>query len=549
MTSNYGSMSQRQQGQPYSSQQGPSIPSVQGQPISPLQAQLNPPSSLQGEPYPSPQGPSKPLPPLLQLLLCLIKELFYFFCCITGQFHNHLASATVGVLSVLSGVFCVLLLLVNLGSLAFDIYVVAVCPYKDCSYFCSKYSSRDNSMFLLAINNGSTYINPEKYYNWNKLLISVATAAGFLSYYMMVFLVLIPLYSKCKCCTTGLNKKCKGCLKFACFQIQQAIDHESYLLPFDDSTESKQSTLLKPVQSLYFNIIYVLNLVLYFSSSGVFLTIIFNRVTTPNLKDKSIDITGLLFQFSSQFCVIQSSFIFSKVAYAVSNRCHDLMDKFIDTDVSGKRENVEESQQHDNFCNSPYIQQLLEPQLIESLHNMNDRTEYKEALKNARFEVLRKIDKTFITEMKASLGPYSHWFAVHWVLYIITTFMSIAFLAETYSQYVYSTHEVSWVHDPRKRMSMIYIVLFTLEHTLLFAYPCFRAAQITSSRENLIKEFSNHPWKHIPLSVQSYFIEYLKTQNFGFKIVFLCLKITFGFNLAFVSIFVGGFGVILKLSL
>ena len=553
MTSNYGSMSQRQQGQPYSSQQGPSIPSVQGPPIPPpppVQGPpIPPPSPVQGPPIPPPppQGPPKPLPPLLRLLLCLIKELFYFFCCITGQFHNHLASAMVGVLSVLSGVFCILLLLVNLGSLAFDIYVVAVCPYKDCSYFCSKYSSRDNSMFLLAINNGSTYINPEKYYNWYKILVSVATAAGFLSYYMMVFLVLIPLYSKCKCCITGLNKKCKGCLKIVCSKIQQAIDHESYLLPFDDSTESKQSTLLKPVQSLYFNIIYVLNLVLYFSSLGVFLTIIFNQVTTPDLKDKSIDITGLLFQFSSQFCVIQSSFIFSKVAYAVSNRCHDLMNKFIDTDVSGKRENVEEPQQHDNFCNSQYIQHLLEPQLIESLH-MNDRTEYKEALKNARFEVLRKIDKTFINEMKATLGPYSHWFAVHWVLYIITTFMSIAFLAETYSQYVYSTHDISWVHDPRKRMSMIYIVLSTLEHAFLFAYPCFRAAQITSSRENLIKQFSNHPWKHIPLSIQSYFIEYLKTQNFGFKIVVLCLKITFGFNLAFVSIFVGGFGVILKLS-
>ena len=186
--------------------------------------------------------------------------------------------------------------------------------------------------------------------------------------------------------------------------------------------------------------------------------------------------------------------------------------------------------------------------MIESLRNMDEIT-YKEALINARFDVLRKIDKTFINKMKASLDPYSHWFAVHWILYIITTFMSIAFLAETYTMYVYSPHEVSWVHDPRKRLSMIYIVLFTLEHAFLFMYPCFRAAQITSSRENLIKQFSNYPWKHIPLSVQNYFIEYLKTQNFGFKIVFLCLKITFGFNLAFVSILVGGFGIILKLSL
>ena len=381
------------------------------------------------------------------------------------------------------------------------------------------------------------------------MLNSVATAAGFLSYYMMVFLVLIPLYSKFKYCTTGLNKKYKGCLKIVCSKIQQAIDNKSYLLPFDESAENEQSTRLKPEQFFYFYIVYVLNLVLYFSSLGVFITIKIKQVTTTNLKERSIDITGLLFQFLSQFCVIHSCFIFSKVAYSASNRCHDLLNKFAETDVSGERQNVGESQQQENFCNSQCIQQLLEQPVIDSLRNMVDITEYKEALINARFDVLRKIDKTFIDKMKASLDPYSHWFAIHWILYIITTFMSIAFLAETYIQYVYSPHEVSWVHDPGKRLSMIYIVLSTLEHAFLFTYPCFRAAQITSSRENLIKRFSNYPWKHIPSSVQSYFIEYLKTQNFGFKIVFLCLKITFGFNLAFVSIFVGGFGIILKLSL
>ena len=529
MSNTYGSMSPRPQSPP-----NPPPPPLQGPPNPP------PPQGLPNPP--PPQGPPNPPPPPPP-----VQWLFYFFCCVTGQFHNDFITrqfhngslAIISVLSVLSGVFCALLLLVNLGSLAFDVYVVAVCPYKDCSYFCSKYSSRDNSMYWLAINSSSTYINTEKYYNWNRVLISVATAAGFLSYYMMVFLVLIPLYSKFKYCTAGLNKKYKGCLKIVCSQIQQAIDHETYLLPFDDSADNEQSTPLKAVQSQYFNIIYVLNLFLYFGTLGVFLTIITNRVTTPNLKDRSIDITGLLFQFLSQFCVIHSCFIFSKIAYAVSNRCDNVMNKFKKTDKS-----------EGNFCRSRYIEQLLaESHLAVRSLQQKQGKDYTKALKNARFEVLRKIDKTFINKMKASLGPYSHWFAVHWILYIITTFMSIAFLAETYSQYVYSPHKVSWVHDPRKRMSMIYVVLFTIEHAFLFMYPCFRAAQITSSRENLIKQFSNYPWKHIPLSVQNYFIEYLKTQNFGFKIVFLCLKITFGFNLAFVSIFVGGFGVILKLSL
>ena len=505
--------------------------------------------------------------------------LFYFFCFITGQLHyDHTeASVTKVVLSVFSVVFCGLLLVVNLGSLVFNIYVVAVCPYKDCSYFCSKYyhSSQDDDMYLLAINSSSTVIDLRKYYNWNKMLITMATFAAFSSYYLMVFLILIPLYSIFKYCTSGLNKKYKGCLEIVCARIKQAIDHGYYLQPFDDSAVNSnisKSTPLKPIQSFYFSMIYLLNLSLYFGSLFIFIFIIINRVTTDDMTNKSIDISGLLFQFSSQFCAIQSCFIFSKVAYAVSNRCDDVLGKFVKTDVSGERENLEDrveiveedeeelveaelveeelDAENVNFCNSKYIRVLLGKNFVKGLQRKKG-DDYQEALKNARFAALRKIDDKFITKMKASLDPYGHWFAIHWILYTITTFMSIAFLAETCILYIYSPHdhEVSWLHDRRKRNSFIYIVLFTLEHTFLFIYPCFRASQITSSREKLIKRFSEHQWNHIPLSVQSYFVEYLKTQNFGFKIVFLCMKITFGFNLAFVSIFVGGFGVILKLSL
>ena len=256
-------------------------------------------------------------------------------------------------------------------------------------------------------------------------------------------------------------------------------------------------------------------MILYFGSLAIFLIIIINRVTIDDMTNKSIDITGLLFQSLSRFCTIQSCFIFSKVAYAVSNRCHDLLGEFVKTDVSGERE---------DFLNSQYIQELLGQDIVTDLQRRGGN-DYKEALKKARFAALKKIDDKFITKMKASLDQYGHWFAIHWILYTITTFMSIEFLAETYDLYVYSPHEVSWLHDHRKRNSFIYIVLFTLEHTFLFIYPCFRASQITSSRENLIKRFSEHQWNHIPLSVQSYFIEYLKTQNFGFKIVFLCIRL------------------------
>ena len=150
--------------------------------------------------------------------------LFYIFCCITGQFHYNYkcskASVMKGVLSVFSGVFCGLLLIINLGSLVFNIYVIAVCPYKDRSYFCSKYySSQDDYMFLLPIKGHRAVL--KKYYNWNKMPITMATIAAFSSYYLMVFLILIPLYSKFKYCTSGLNKKCKGCLEIVVLEYNK----------------------------------------------------------------------------------------------------------------------------------------------------------------------------------------------------------------------------------------------------------------------------------------------------------------------------------------
>ena len=400
-------------------------------PQQPPTNQRNPPDLPQQPPatHRNPQDPPRDLqpPPAIQWIIKLFHMLFHISCFITGQFYSRAS----GVVSVFSLLFCGLLLVVNLGSLVFNVYVVAVCPYKDCSYFCSKYyhSSQDDDMYLLAINSSSTVIDLRKYYNWNKMLITMATFAAFSSYYLMVFLILIPLYSKFEYCTSRLNKKCKGCLEIVCTTIQQAIDHGYYLQPFDDSAVNlniSQSTLLKPMQSFYFNIIYLFNLILYFGSLGIFIIIITNRVTIDDMTNKSIDISGLLFQFLSQFCAIQSCFIFSKVAYAVSNRCDDVLGKFVKTDKSGERENLEDRVEEEdeeelveeelveeeldaenvNFCNSKYIRVLLGKNFVTDLRQ-KEGDDYQEALKNARLAALRKIDDKFITKMEASLNPLS----------------------------------------------------------------------------------------------------------------------------------------------
>ena len=63
---------------------------------------------------------------------------------------------------------------------------------------------------------------------------------------------------------------------------------------------------------------------------------------------------------------------------------------------------------------------------------------------------------------------------------------------------------------------VLYVVFFTLVHAYLFLYPCFRAAAIATARAILIKNISEKEWQNIPLSIQTSFVEYLKSQKFAF---------------------------------
>ena len=178
--------------------------------------------------------------------------------------------------------------------------------------------------------------------------------------------------------------------------------------------------------------------------------------------------------------------------------------------------------------------------LQDNLHNVE--------LRHRAYEtILKKMDQKYTKMVKKSLEPYGTWFAVHWVLYTLTAFMSIAYFAETVTQELYGGichHE----HTEICRLNLAFILLFTLEHCILFLYPCFRAASVTAARGVLIRKVSEASWNHIPHTAKDSFIKYLENHRSGFKVTILCTQIDFGYNIAYISIFVGIFGVILKLS-
>ena len=167
------------------------------------------------------------------------------------------------------------------------------------------------------------------------------------------------------------------------------------------------------------------------------------------------------------------------------------------------------------------------------------------------YYLLQYIDQKFIEQVKPTLDLLGLWFIAHWILNALTTVLLSAIiieLATDFIAYKWNANKVIPIEDIGLEVAyIVYLVLFVGGHAYLFVYPCFRAASITATREKLILDLSRRHWHHIPHSVQTSFIQYLKTQNFSFKVPLCCAEFSFNFTIAFVSLFIGILGGFLNL--
>ena len=208
----------------------------------------------------------------------------------------------------------------------------------------------------------------------------------------------------------------------------------------------------------------------------------------------------------SLFCTIASCFIFSKLAYSVSERCLKLgndMKRALDSN------NV-----------------------------------------NVDFASLMEADDNFTQQAQATLNWFEYWFTVHWIFYTVTSFLSITLFLDVLLKYI----QAGLNRPPDSAVGFSYEELwitgiFTLSHCLLFLYPCFKAATVTLSRETMIKKVSKHLQNaHNRGTIEQIFIQYLKNKKYGFRISFFCARLRFSFNVAYISIFIGLLGVLSKIT-
>ena len=409
---------------------------------------------------------------------------------------------------VLTGGFFlfIIFLCLNLGSLVFDFYAVFWCPFPNCGFIAGPYIAYNAVVYNLT---GQQEPSSEKtYFSYQDAVITVATISGSLSYLIMIFRVLIVNYScvhkPLRSCFTSCIASIIAKLKFETItarEYEREREEKSNILLINPFFNGKQDSKdFKPAnlhakQLLCFYAVFFANLLLYAGNVGTVVAIVVIEINKKTIKwEWNIDYIRLLAQLASQYCAIISCFLFSKVAYAVTLHCHNQSEEY---------------------------QRIIDQNLPE----------------NETLCQLEETDTVYVDLCNESMKPYRFWFAVHWFMYAITAFMSVAYLVDTVIEYKkHFTHDYHY-------LIILYVLLFTLEHTVLFMYPCFRAASILEARNTLIYRVSKEQW---PPVIKSRFLQFMKEQRCGFVLSLLCVRIEFGFNIAYISIFIGIIGIVVR---
>ena len=349
--------------------------------------------------------------------------------------------------------------------------------------------------------------NMSKFEAFSKLVFLFLALSSCLSYVGFIF-VLVCTYEcnwlrKIKHITDD-HELCEPLLR----ERPDTCSLEPFCINERSDSLKKISTKIYMPESIYFIVLLFLNLVLWAACFSVFWTAHFEKshyYEGDGVKLlKWVEILSFVMYMFSLLCTIVSCFIFSKVAYSVNHRCLELYKGFI-----------------------------------------------KPPDNTGSFDWLIEQDNEFTKIAQQTLYWFEIWFTMHWGFYIATSFLSIALVFDILVKHIQS--ELKTPSDSAIGFSeteLVVVSLFTVQHCFLFLYPCFKAAAVTVSREKLIKKVNAHSGPNHPLThnQKQIYIQHLKDKKFGFRISFFCARLRFGFNIAYISIFIGLSGVLLKLT-
>ena len=263
-----------------------------------------------------------------------------------------------------------------------------------------------------------------------------------------------------------------------------------------------------------------------------------------------MNVARIAFHLISQFCAIQSCFIFSKIVYNVTNRLDILFG-----DISDLLDFKKDPNTARIAASSSTDEHVEEDEVLKNLLQSND----KEEVSKGRYMWLQKLDQDFIKNVEFTLDRFGLWFIFHWVSFALTAMLLTGYILQILMQFAENSAEMilkgKLIPDAftNSESAIIWsyalnIAFFTLLHAYLFLYPCFRASAIAAARAKLIHKISKKQWVNVTPSLQNSFVQYLTAQNFAFRVPLFCATIPFGFNWVYVSFFIAICGAYLKIQ-
>jgi hypothetical protein len=425
--------------------------------------------------------------------------------------------------------------IINLASTVFNIYIISACPYKFCGYVDVAINGSN-----ITNNNSDNILSPAvdtptKYDDFQKFVFTTASFSGTVSYMVIIIVIYMQYQQLCKCC----SEKVDGRNNVSADEVKS--DDVKRVDPFT-LNQKNDFTVLSGEQIFYFYLILFLNLIVFVGSLVLFYTLFHMRYNkSDDQLDLFYDIGGLTSQFYSWLCAIVSCFIFSRVAYAVRNMSANQLFSCLDCIAKEAQPTAEGVLNH-----------VKDTMRCLKIYEHNDDNNFLSILQLevSHLHFMKSIDKLYARVLKDSLQPYSKWFAIHWLMYTLTAFLSVSYVIESALTDLYGDNpNCRGEHSAKCRLILAYKILFSLGHCMLFLYPCFRAASVTATRFHLIKRVSKAHWPNVLLQEKQAFVSFLKDQSCTFEVSILCTHISFGFDITFYSVLIGMMGVVLKLSL
>lgn len=247
-------------------------------------------------------------------------------------------------------VFFFIFFCLNIGSLVFDFNAVIKCPFPNCGFIAGPYMESKHVSNVTELTYPFTRSISKPYFSYQDAVLTIATVSGSLSYLTMMFRVLLVNYSCIHKSVKSFDNE---------YETQYKTINRKLLNPFICSSSKEfEPVTLHAKQLFCFYTIFFLNFSL-FAANVITLFVIVHKEIDENFPNwTAVNYIGLLAQLASQYCAILSCFIFSKVAYAITSSCQEMLRKFKDI--------------YTEYDSHSSVLRRLEEEDIEFVHQCND---------------------------------------------------------------------------------------------------------------------------------------------------------------------------------